>query len=152
GVEVVVFALHDSRDALETGAGVDRGSRQRRQRAIRRLVELHEHQVPDLEKTALLREALEFQLRDHLIGAIKAVALPFEIDIDLAGGPAGTGVAHLPEVVLVTQAINPMVRQTRDLAPERARLLIAVMHRDSQALRRNAEPILSGYKLPRECN
>jgi hypothetical protein len=43
-------ALHRRRDAFETGARVDRWLRQRHERAVRLPVELHEHEVPDLEE------------------------------------------------------------------------------------------------------
>ena len=48
-VVVAVHALHDSRDALEAHAGVDRRFRQRRHRAVGRAVELHENEIPDLD-------------------------------------------------------------------------------------------------------
>ena len=50
-VVVVGHALHDRRNTLETRTRVDRGLRQRRQRAIGRALELHEHEVPDLDVT-----------------------------------------------------------------------------------------------------
>ena len=46
---VRVLALQHRGDALETHAGVDRGLGQRMQHALVIAVELHEHQVPDLD-------------------------------------------------------------------------------------------------------
>ncbi len=48
-VVVAVHALHDGGDALEAHAGIHRGLGQRRERAVGGAVELHEHQVPDLD-------------------------------------------------------------------------------------------------------
>src|SRR5688500_12199578 len=47
---VGIPALDDRGDPLESHAGVDGGLRQRSQRAVGRAVELHEHEVPDLEE------------------------------------------------------------------------------------------------------
>jgi hypothetical protein len=44
-----VHVLQDRREALEPHARVDAGLRQRRERALRIAVELHEHEVPDLD-------------------------------------------------------------------------------------------------------
>ncbi len=49
-VVVRVRALHDSRDPLESHAGVDRRLGERGQLAVSRTIELHEHQVPDLDE------------------------------------------------------------------------------------------------------
>ncbi len=46
---IAVHALHDGGDTLEAHARVHRWLRQRRQRAVGRAVELHEHEVPDLD-------------------------------------------------------------------------------------------------------
>ena len=55
GVVVVVLALQDGGDALQPHAGVDRGPRQRHARAGRAFLELHEHQVPDLDEAVAVR-------------------------------------------------------------------------------------------------
>ena len=47
---VVMRALQHRGDPLEPHSGVDRGSRQRNALAARKLLELHEHQVPDLDE------------------------------------------------------------------------------------------------------
>jgi hypothetical protein len=40
----------------------------------------------------------------------------------------------LPEVVFVSQAIDAVVGQTRDLAPESAGLIVGVMYGDTEAI------------------
>src|SRR5690606_17491244 len=46
---VAMHALQHRGDALQAHAGVDAGGRQRQQGAVGLAVELHEHQVPDLD-------------------------------------------------------------------------------------------------------
>ena len=48
---IAVHALHDRRHALEPHARIDRRLRQRLHRAVRRTIELHEDEVPDLDIT-----------------------------------------------------------------------------------------------------
>ena len=76
--------------------------------------------------------------------------LPLEVDVDLGARPAGAGVAHLPEVVLVAEAVDPVVGQPGDLPPEGARLVVGVMHRDAQPLGVDAEPLRARHELPGE--
>src|SRR5207302_7660693 len=98
GVVARFLALHDRRGALEPHAGVDRGPGQRRERALRVAVELHEDEVPHLEPAiALARRALARPARRDL-GAGDVIAL---VDVHLGARPAGAGVAHRPEVVLL---------------------------------------------------
>ena len=51
GLIDVVLALEDYRGPLQAHAGIDAGGRQGRAVALRVLVELHEHQVPQLDET-----------------------------------------------------------------------------------------------------
>ena len=51
-----------------------------------------------------------------------------EVDVDLGARSARAGVGHLPEVVLVAEAVDARVGQSRDLAPERARFVVVVVH------------------------
>ena len=64
GVVVRRHALQHRRDALEAGAGVDRRVRQRHQLAARLGVELHEHQVPELEVAAAVTALVPRHRRD----------------------------------------------------------------------------------------
>src|SRR5581483_8161902 len=48
-VVVGVHALHHGGDALQAHTGIDGRLRQRRQLPVGRAVELHEHEVPDLD-------------------------------------------------------------------------------------------------------
>src|SRR5690606_23467083 len=128
GMEVVTLTLHHRGDALETRAGVDAGTRQRREGAIGRAIELHEHQVPDLEEPATLCEFLEPILVDRLR---LVTFLPFQVDEDLRARSARTGVAHLPEVVLVAETIDAVGAEPTHFLPQGAGLVVGMMNRDA---------------------
>ena len=69
-------------------------------------VELHEDQVPDLEPAVAVAGGPEARPPGLLLRARQVVAL---VEVDLRAGPAGTGVAHGPEVVLLAQAQDAVV-------------------------------------------
>lgn len=54
GVVIVVFALQQRRNALETHAGVDRRARQIDALFLRQLLILHEDEVPDFDETVAI--------------------------------------------------------------------------------------------------
>ena len=71
-----------------------------------------------------------------------------EIDIDLRARTTRAGVGHLPEVVLVTQAVDAAVGQTGNLPPERARFIVRMVDGNANLGRIQRE--LVGDKLPRK--
>jgi hypothetical protein len=149
-VEIVVLALHDRRDPLEPRAGVHGRLRERRQGAVGGAIVLHEDQVPDLEEATFLGQALELFLR-HLPGRDIASTLgPRQVHVDLGAGPAGPGVAHLPEIVLVTQAVDLVIGQSGDLTPVLPGLVVGVVHGDPETLRRDTQVGGAGDELPGE--
>src|SRR6476469_7806300 len=85
----VVLALQYRRDALQSHAGVDRGLRQRVAHAALELLELHEHEIPDLDK------AVAILLGRPRRSAPDLVAMIVE---NFRTRTARTGVAHLPEI------------------------------------------------------
>ncbi len=131
-VDVVVrqFALQDRGDALEPHAGVDRRARQVQALAGRDLLELHEHEVPELE------EAIAVLLGGAGRAAPELVALVVE---DLGAGAAGAGVAHLPEIVGGRDADDLRVREAGDLLPQLRRLVVRVIDGDEQPVLVQAE-------------
>ena len=94
-VIIAVHTLHHGSNALEAHAGVNRRLRQWHHFTVSRAVELHEHQIPDLDETVAL-----FVRRTRRptcdLGAV--------IVKDLAARPTGPGVAHRPIIVLFTHA------------------------------------------------
>src|SRR5438093_4312757 len=61
---------------------------------------------------------------------------------------AGSGFAHLPEVVLVAQPEDAAVGNPGALAPQSPRLVVRVVHGDVQPVGIDAEPVLPGHPLP----
>ena len=150
GVKIRILTLHHRGDALEAGAGIDRRARQRGQLPVGRAIELHEHQIPDLEEASCLGLFFELRLGDHG-GARSPVGLiPLEVDVDLRAGTARTSVPHLPEVVLVPQTIDPVIGKPGDLAPQRARLVVGLVHGDPKPVRSQPEIFRPGHELPGE--
>ncbi len=121
GVEVGLFALQDRSDPLEAGAGVHRRLGKRIQGPVGAAVELHEHEVPDFEELTRLGLLLELRTRQPCPAAPRPRG-PTDIHVDLRARTARPRVAHLPEVVLVAQSEEPVVREARDLPPELPRL------------------------------
>ena len=136
-VVVVVLALEHRGDALEAHAGVDRRPRQAGAPAIRRLLILHEDEVPDLD------EAVAVRVRRARRPAGDPLAMVVE---DLRARPARPGLAHPPEIVGGRDAHDALVRQAGDLAPEGVRLVVLGEHRDQELLGRQRE--LAGDQRP----
>src|ERR1700732_3420713 len=114
-VVIVVLALQHGRDTLQPRAGVDRGLRQRTALPAFELLELHEHEIPDLD------EAVAVLLRRTRRAAPDLVAVIVE---DFRTGPAWTGVAHLPEIVGTRDADDAGFGEACDLLPEIERLVV----------------------------
>ena len=129
GLVVVVGALHDRGDALEPHAGVDRGARQVDPLVRRDLLELHEHQVPDLDEAV----AVLIGAPRRPAGYVRAVIVE-----DLRAGAAGAGLAHGPEVVRGRNPQDALLGQAGDPAPEPVRLVVLGEDRDQQAVFRQA--------------
>ena len=123
---------------LQPHAGVDRRPRQRHARARRPFLELHEHQVPDLdEPVAVLVRAAGRAARDM-------VAMVVE---DLGARAAGAGIAHAPEIVRRRDADDPLVRQPGNLLPDRRGVFVFREHGDQQPVLGQA--VVARDQLPR---
>src|SRR5579863_4007158 len=127
-----MHALHDGGDALEPHAGVDRGLRQRRQRAVGTALELHEHQIPYLDVTIALvvRRA----------GRAACDLGPMIVE-DLAARPAGPGIPHGPEVGRFAEARETLRTDADVLQPDLLRLAIVLVHRTPQSCRIETERV-----------
>ena len=86
-------ALHDRHDPVESQAGIDRGIGQQGPRAVGLLVELHEHQVPELLEAV----SPALVLRGAVRPPAGAGAAP--VEIQLAVVPARTGRTGRPPVL-----------------------------------------------------
>jgi len=131
-VVVVVHALHDRGDAFEAHAGVDGGARQIADDLAGSLLELHEHEVPDLD------EPVAVLFRRSRRPAPDMVAVIVE---HFRARAARAIVAHRPEVVLGRDADDPAVGQARDLLPQIEGLVVGVIDGDQQLFDRK-RPLL----------
>ena len=138
-VVVGVHALHDGGEALEAHAGVHRRLRQRRQRAVAGTIELHEHEVPDLDVAV----AVLVRRTGRAAGNLRPVVVE-----DLAAGTAGSGIAHCPEVRRLAEAREARGIHADLLQPDLRGLVVVAIDGDPQPLRRDAER--AGDELPGE--
>ena len=136
GVEVGRDLLEDAGQALEAHPGVDALERQR-DPAVGALIELHEHEVPDLEPAwAVLR------VIGDALGSLGQLRTP--IEMDLAARTARTGLGHPPEVVVVAvvdvaPARHAIRRQADLIAPDRPGDLVIGVGRRRQAVLGDAQ-------------
>ena len=105
GLVIALLVLENHAQALEAHAGVDVFGGQRHQVAVGHAVVLHEHEVPDFDDVVVVRvhEVAAGNAGDFLIGP--------EVDVDLAAGAAGAGVAHFPEIVVLVAGEHVVFRQ-----------------------------------------
>src|SRR5262245_2210713 len=109
-------------------------------------IELHEDEIPDLDVAVAVRLGCS----RGTTGDVGAVIVE-----DLRARTARAGVAHLPEVValerrparLVADARHAVLRDADLLRPDLVRLVVGLVHRDPEALRR--ELVDLGQELPR---
>ncbi len=142
---VGMHVLQHGGEALQAHAGIHARRWQRRQRAIRRAVELHEYQVPDLDVAI----AIFIRRTRRTTGDVRAVVVE-----DFGARTARTGVGHLPEVVggerctlVVADAHDAFGRHADFLVPDVVGLVIGVIDGDPQLVRRQLEH--DGQQLPR---
>ena len=139
-VAVVVrgYALDHRGQSFEPRAGVDRGLRQRRHLPGGVAVELHEHQIPDLEPAPAAASGIALRVRAARIAA--------EIDVDLGARTAGARLAHRPEVLGLVETDHLVGRQADALAPEIVRLVVLAEHRNHEPFGSDAE--ILRHELP----
>ena len=143
GVVVGRDLLEDAGQALEAHPGVDAGERQRHA-AVRPLVELHEHEVPDLEPARAVLGVV-----GHAFRTLRE--LDPAVEVDLAARAARTGVGHPPEVVVVAvvdvaPAGHPLRRQADLVAPDRPGDLVVGVGRGRQPVTGDAQ--VPGQEVP----
>ena len=138
---VRVLALEHRREPLDSHARVHRRLRERMHRSRLVAVELHEHEIPDLDV------AVAVLVRRSGRPARDAGAVVVE---DLRARAARAGVGHLPEVVLVAEAVDPRVRKSGNLTPDRARFVVGVMDGDPDTVAVESQAL--GGEVPREAN
>src|SRR5215216_5357986 len=126
----VVHSLQQVCGAFESHSGVDVLPRQVRDDVKivlspdRGQLLLHEHEVPNLQKTVLVDDRAA-------VGAISGTA----VDVDLAARAAWSRHTHVPVVVLYSSALNPLGGQPSDACPEGGGLVVGVQHGDPDLVR-----------------
>ncbi len=142
GIVVGAHALTDRRNALKAHAGVDGGMGQGNARAVRLLVELHEHEVPDFKETVAITGA---DAAVRAAGHVRALII-----VDFRTRPAGAGIAHAPEVVLVPEAENAFRGHARHLLPQFEGFVVVLVDGDVELFLGQLQ--LFGDEGPREAN
>ncbi len=144
-VEVRRDLLEHARQPLEAHPRVDALERQR-VAPVGPLVELHEHEVPDLEPARTVLRVVRDALRP--LGEVRAA-----VEVDLAARPARAGVGHPPEVVVVARvdiapARHPVRRQADLVAPDRPGDVVVGVRGGGKPLFGDAQVL--GQEVPRE--
>ena len=126
---IVMFALQYGSGAFQAHTGVDTGFRQRDLLAARQFLELHEHQVPDLDETVAVLVS----------GTRRAACDPIAmVEEDLRARAARAGIAHRPEVIVRRDADDLRFRQARDFLPEVKGLIVGMINGNEQLILRQA--------------
>ena len=111
-------------DALKPHAGIHRGRGQGVQLTGGIAVELHEHKVPDLD--------VAIQVVIGTAGRTSGDIGPVVVE-NLGAGATGSGISHLPEIVLVKP--RQAGRINTDLVyPDGRRLVVRHMYGDPETL------------------
>ena len=116
GVVVTLLILEHHTEALETHTGVDVFVGQRLERTVGLAVELHKHKVPNLNHQVVAH------IYHLATGLGSTLLLAAEIEVNLATRAAGTGLTHLPEVVVLIAENDVILGQI--LFPEVKCLLV----------------------------
>jgi hypothetical protein len=129
GVVVARASLQDHGEALQAQTRIDRRLGERDPGSVCGLVELHEDEVPELVKPLLrgVGPGLErLAVRDQ---------------VDLGAGPTRSGVAHLPEVLLLAEPEDPALGKPDLLVPNRVRVVVTLENRDDEPIRVQPVPV-----------
>ena len=138
GLEDGVFLLQHHREALKAHAGVDVRLLQRGAFALGILIELHEHEVPDL-KIALAAVAAGAAV------GVAAAEVRAAVVVDLGVGAAGTGGAGRPPPV-VGEPRDAARWEAGDLLPVARRLVVVGVDGGEEAL--GGDAVVVGQQIP----
>ena len=134
-------SLQHGRNALQAHAGIDRRLGQRDAITRAALFELHEHEIPDLDKSVAIGVSRARRPAGNFRSVIKE---------DFRARPARTGVAHGPEIVGRRDANDFTVGKACQLFPDSCGVFVFVVDRDRQAL--GIDPVFFCDQVPREFN
>ena len=135
----VVHPLHDAGQAFQTHAGVDVGMLQGSVIPFAVVVELGEHQVPELD--------IAVAVAAYAAGRGPAAVGLAPVKIDFRAGAAGAGPV-LPEIVLLAQADDPGGIHAHLLRPDVERLIVVLINRDPEAVHRQFQHLRAEFPCP----
>src|SRR5699024_10608013 len=113
GLVDVIHSLQQECEALHAHAGIDVLLRQVANDVEAAVglgfatLELHEHQVPDLDESAIV----------HRRATVRAISRTAVV-VDLGARTTRTGHAHVPVVILHTEALDALGRETNEVVPQ----------------------------------
>ena len=102
---VAFLVLENHAQALEAHARVDVLGGKGLQVAVGLALILHEHQVPDFNHIVIVR------VHQLAAGNFGNFLVRAQVDVNLAAGTAGAGIAHFPEVVVLVAVEHVVGRQ-----------------------------------------
>ena len=113
---VGVLSLHQAHQTLEAHTGINHVHLQRFETAVSLAVELHEDNVPDFDDLRMIL------VDEFFTGHFRFLFLRTEVDMNLRARPAGSRIAHLPEVVMLVAIDDMVLREV--LLPVAGRLIV----------------------------
>ena len=119
GVVVGVLALEHANETFESHSGIDNIHCQRSERTVGLTIELHKHDVPNLDDLRII-------LVHKLSTGYSAVFLfgRARVYVNLRTRSAGSGIAHFPKIIVSISVQNMVGRQV--FSPASSSLFIAV--------------------------
>ena len=129
--------MDERKDALETCTSVDAGLWQCGTRAIGCLVVLHEYKVPEFHEPITVR-IVEWAT----VGPERRTA----VDVNLGTRTTWSGIACLPEIVLVAEALDAFHRNTNLLMPDCFGFIVGFVNSDPQTVTIETEHF--GHQIP----
>ena len=124
GFVVRIHALEDAEHAFEAHARVHVTGRQGRQHAVGSPVVLDEDQVPDFHVSC----TVSVDPADVTGIIFPAASSRTQVEVDFRVGPAGPGLAHFPEVVLLVESQDPVGGDAGVALPEVLGLVVLPEH------------------------
>ena len=139
-VVVTVYSLHYGCQPLKSHSRIDIRFGQGGQSSGRVTVELREDEVPYLD----VASAFAFDI------AVRLPAADFFtlVEVDFGAGAAGTGIAHGPEIILFTQAEDPLGGELHLFIPYLERLVVVLVDAHPQLVRRDTHDLRQKFPSP----
>ena len=116
--------MQNGRKTLQSHTGINGRTFQRNTRAVRQVFKLVKHQIPNFNPAVSVFFRRTGQTTPNFGSVVKK---------DFGAGAAGTGIAHLPEIVFCRNTDNTVVRQSGNFFPDIISLVVRMINRNGQA-------------------